>query len=133
MSLAAMAAGLTAQVQLARENLTGAATASSLALARVSEWVRSQPDTGPVMAQQAAIVHRLSGRHVIPFPVTSDGQFVADVIRNQQVSYLLMTPEPFDYFRPTQRVRLEALRRSAPDCCQLVARETGYEVYRVIR
>jgi hypothetical protein len=44
-----------------------------------------------------------------------------------------MTPEQYEYFTPTQRVRLEALLRAAPDCCELVARETGYEVYRVLR
>ena len=133
LATAVMTAGLLAQVKLARENLTGAATASSRTLTRAAEWLRSQPDDGPVMAQQAAILHRLSGRHVASFPVTSNGQFLADVIRQQHVVYVLVMPEQYEYFKPTQRVRLEALLRAAPDCCELVARETGYEVYRVIR
>jgi hypothetical protein len=133
LATAVMTAGLIAQVTLARDNVRGAATASSGTLTRAAEWLRSQPDTGPVMAQQAAVLHRLSGRHVASFPVTSDGQFLADVIRQQDVVYVLVTPERYEYFKPTQRVRLEALLRSAPDCCELVAREAGYEVYRVVR
>jgi hypothetical protein len=132
-AMVAMAAGLAAQVRLARENITGPATGSSRTLARAAEWLRSQPDDGAVMVQQAAIIHRLSGRHVVSFPVSSNGQFVADVMRQQRVSLLLVMPEQYEYFRPTQRARLEALLRSAPDCCRLVARDTGYEVYRVIR
>jgi hypothetical protein len=133
LAAAVLTAGLIAQVRLARENLTGAATASSRTLTRAAAWLRSQPDDGPVMAQQAAILHRLSGRHVASFPVTSNGQFLADVIRQQGVVYVLVMPEQYEYFKPTQRVRLEALLRAAPDCCELVVRETGYEVYRVIR
>jgi hypothetical protein len=133
LATAVMTAGLIAQVKLARENLTGAATASSRTLTRAAAWLRSQPDDGPVMAQQAAILHRLSGRHVASFPVTSNGQFLVDVIRQQHVVYVVVTPEQYEYFKPTQRVRLDALLRAAPDCCELVARETGYEVYRVIR
>ena len=93
LAAAVMTAGLIAQVKLARENLTGAATASSRTLTRAAEWLRSQPDDGPVMAQQAAILHRLSGRHVASFPVTSNGQFLADVIRQQHVVYVLVMPE----------------------------------------
>jgi len=133
LATAVMTAGLITQVKLARENLTGAATGSSRTLTRAAEWLRSQPGDGPVMAQQAAILHRLSGRHVASFPVTSNGQFLADVIRQQHVVYVLVMPEQYEYFKPTQRVRLEALLRAAPDCCELVARETGFEVYRVIR
>jgi hypothetical protein len=102
---------------------------------RLADWLRAQPDNyAPVMAQQATILHYLTGRHFVSFPITDDGALIDLVMRQHDVSYLVVgEPTGSDYFLPTERDRLAFLQKVAPDCCRLVKTVGSYSVYRVTR
>jgi hypothetical protein len=70
----------------------------------------------------------------VSFPITNDGALIDSVMRQHEVSYLVVgEPTGSDYFLPTERDRLAFLRKVAPDCCRLVKTVGSYSVYRVTR
>ena len=83
------------------------------------------------MAEQSAIIHRLTGLPIASMPISSDGRFLAGLLRQKHVRYLVLTPERYEYFKPDQRTRMNALLAAEPACCQLVKGSNGYEIYRV--
>ena len=102
--------------------------------ARLAEWLKAQPDKAAVMAQQATILHYLTGRHFVSFPITDDGALIDSVMRQHDVSYLVVgDPSGSDYFLPTERDRLTSLEKVVPNCCSLVETVGSYSVYRVTR
>lgn len=84
------------------------------------------------MAGQAAIVHRVTGRHVVAFPVTSDPQAIMSRIQEQGVRFLVVkTTETNPYFLPVEEERLRALTHRYPGALRLAQRGPGYEVFDV--
>ena len=133
---ALLAIGLAMDATIAARNLHPDRTAFVHADAtRLADWLRAQPDNyAPVMAQQATILHYLTGRHFVSFPITDDGALIDLVMRQHDVSYLVVgEPTGSDYFLPTERDRLAFLQKVAPDCCRLVKTVGSYSVYRVTR
>jgi hypothetical protein len=85
-----------------------------------------------IMAGQEAVVHYLTGRHGIPFPVTSDAEVLRGVLRAQRVRYwVVLEHEPYPYFRPTERARLELLEAAYPDLTRVVHRGSNYRIVAV--
>jgi hypothetical protein len=124
-------AGLASQVRIAAANLKPQPTGFAHAgVVGVAEWLRSQPG-GVVMAQQTGILHRLTGRRIVAFPVSSDGRFVREVMRQHRVGYLVVAPSEYEYYTPSERERLKALLAADPGCCRLAGSGRGFEVYRV--
>lgn len=98
----------------------------------VAVWLRAQPDHGVVMAQQGAILHRLTGRRVVSFPVTDRGDVIEAALRRHNVSYLIVgQPDADTYFKPTEPERFRALIEKHSGCCTLARTEGAYSIYRV--
>ena len=97
-----------------------------------AKWIASNAlPTEVVMAGQESIVHRISGRRVILFPVSSNPQMIMDVLRNQGVRYLIVLEETnkHPFFFPTEDQRWRSLFAGYPEAFRLVRQGLGYEIY----
>jgi len=125
-----IAAGLLQDAGNARTNL--APNPSSFrhhASVDFSSWLHGAKD-GVVMAQQSAIVHRLTGRKVVAFPITSDPKIIAMVLARAMVRYLVVNdPVKDEYFSPTEEERLRRIEIAYPSMLHLVYRGPGYRVF----
>jgi hypothetical protein len=131
---ALLAIGLAMDETIAARNLNpDPATFEHADSVRLAEWLKALPDNGAVMAQQASILHYLTGRRFVSFPTTDDGALIDSVMRQHDVSYLVVgEPSGSDYFAPPERDRLAFLRQFRPDCCRLVQTVGSYSVYRIV-
>jgi hypothetical protein len=126
----------TAQIApLARENRRGGPAAlRHPETVDAAAWIRAA--TAPedaVMAGQEAVVHYLTGRRGIPFPVTSDPEVLRRVLREQRVRYwMVLEDEPHPYFRPTERARFEAFEAAHPGLTRAVHRGRNYRIVAVV-
>ena len=125
--------GFVEQTVIAKANRTAlSAPPGRTTTLEVADWLRSRHDAGPVMVQQTAVLHRLTGRRTVSFPTTDDGNLIARTIRLHGVAYLVVADDATDqFYRPLERARFEALATSVPDCCELAYANGGYHVYRV--
>ena len=129
--------GLAEQARITVANLkTGPASPTQARTIGVAGWLSMQSRDPVVMAQQTAILHRLTGLRMVSFPVVSNDAagLIARTIRQHGVSYLVVAdpgPGEDDYYHPTEQERFRALVSVQPDCCQLAYAAGGYEVYRV--
>jgi len=135
-AIALVAVGVFQQAAVARSN---AAPNPSLFLhypsADCSLWLRTAED-GIVMAQQASIIHRLTGRKVVSFPVSSDPQFIVSVARRENVRYLVVNDEvevKDEYFFPSEMDRFRVMERAYPSMFVLVNKGLTYRVFELIR
>lgn len=89
--------------------------------AEAATWLKTHSDTNaPIMAEQWAILYRLSGRKVIAFPVSSNPQLIFSVLRQKHVQFLVVVdPLPFPYFYPTEKERFEILSKACPQAFRL--------------
>jgi hypothetical protein len=128
-----VAVGILQQVGSAQGNLAPQPTAfRHHASADVSSWLQRAKD-GPVMAQQYAIIHRLTSRRVVDFPITSDPKIIVKALKSEMVQYLVVNDEvEYEYFLPTEEVRLRHIEAAYPSLLQLVHRGPGYRVFAVI-
>jgi hypothetical protein len=126
-------AGLFEQTAIASTNRAGGSMAPDKATAlSLAAWLNAQPDAAPVMAQQTAVFHRLTGRRTIAFPTVGDGGVVARTMGIHDVAFIIVAnDDTAQYYRPNERARFEALRTVAPDCCELAYVNSGYRLYRV--
>ena len=103
------------------------------ASADFSSWLNGAKD-GVVMAQQSAIVHRLTGRKVVDFPITSDAKVIATVIAREVVRYVVVNDQvKYEYSFPTEEERLHRIGTAYPSLLHLVYRGPGYRVFEVER
>jgi GT2 family glycosyltransferase len=125
--------GLVEQIAIARANVAASsAPPGRVTTLDVADWLRSQHDTGAVMVQQTAVLHRLTGRRTVSFPTTDDGRLIARTIRIHGVAYLVVADDGTEqFYRPLERARFDALAATVPDCCELAYANGGYDVYRV--
>ncbi len=124
--------GIVQQAESARTNLAeNPSHFRHYASADFSAWLRTAPQ-GAVMAHQFAIVHRLTGRRVVEFPITSDPNLIVTVVKREKVLYLFVNdPVPYEYFLPTEEERWRRIERAYPVMFQLVHRGPGYRVFEV--
>jgi hypothetical protein len=127
-----VAVGVFQQAAIARRNLApNASLFRHHSSADGSLWLRTAGD-GAAMAQQSEIVHRLSGRRVVSFPITSDPQLIAATIAREKVRYLLVNDQvQSEYFFPTEAERWRRIERAYPFMFQLVHEGPGYRVFEV--
>jgi hypothetical protein len=84
------------------------------------------------MAQQSSIIHRLSGRRIEDFPVTSDPQAIVDAVAREKVRYLVINDQvEYEYFYPTEEERWRQIERAYPSMFRLVHKGPGYRVFEV--
>ena len=127
-----LAVGVFQQAAIARTNLApDPSKYRHYSSADCASWLRTAGD-GAVMAQQSAIIHRLSGRRTVSFPITSDPQLIADTVTREKVRYLVVNDQvEHEYFLPTEEERWRNIERTYPLMFQLVHRGPGYRVYDV--
>jgi glycosyltransferase involved in cell wall biosynthesis len=125
--------GFVQQMAIAKANRTAlSAPPGRMTTLEVADWLRSRHDAGPVMVQQTAVLHRLTGRRTVSFPTTDDGNLIARTIRFHAVAYLVVADDGTDqFYRPLERARFDALTAAVPGCCELAYVNAGYHVYRV--
>jgi hypothetical protein len=64
--------------------------------------------------------------------VTSDPELLRAVLREQRVRYwVVLEDEPYPYFLPTERARLELLQAAYPDLTRVVHRGSNYRIVAV--
>jgi hypothetical protein len=86
-----------------------------------------------VMAQQISIVHRISGRKVVHFPVRSDANIIMDTIRRHDVKFIVViTSSRGSNLQPTESTRVRLLAERIPQSVVLVQWGDSYEIYRVL-
>ncbi|HEY7283976.1 MAG TPA: hypothetical protein VH497_00940 [Vicinamibacterales bacterium] len=131
--LVIVGAGILTQNVIASSNRAAGATFADRSSAMsVAAWLVARPDVDPVMAQQTAVFHRLTGRRTVSFPTVDDGDLVSRTVRLNDVAYMIVSnDETAQYYRPSERARFEALRAAEPDCCELAFANGGYRVYRI--
>ena len=127
-----LAVGMFQQAAIARTNLApDPSKYPHYSSADCASWLRTAGD-GVVMAQQSAILHRLTGRRTVSFPITSDPQLIAETVTREKVRYLVVDdPVKYEYFFPTEDERWRNIERAYPLMFQLVHRGPGYRVYEV--
>jgi hypothetical protein len=88
--------------------------------------------TDVVMAQQVPIVHRVSGRLTVSFPVRSDPREVMAVIRRFHVKFLVAITSPMGTnLFPTELERSSNLVIGFPEEVKLVHQELSYKIYQI--
>ncbi len=127
-----LAVGVFQQAASARTNLSPDPTQfRHSSSADCALWLRTAGD-GAAMAQQSAILHRLSGRRVEDFPITSDPQLIVDAVTREKVRYLVVSdPVKDDYFFPTEEERWRQIERAYPLLFRLFHKGPGYRVFEV--
>jgi hypothetical protein len=127
-----LAAGLFQQAAIARTNLApDPSKYLHYTAADCAAWLRTA-GVGAVMTQQFAIIHRLSGRRTVSFPITSDPQLIVDTATREKVRYLVVNDGvKYEYFSPTEEERWRNIERAYPLMFQLVYRGPGYRVFEV--
>jgi hypothetical protein len=84
------------------------------------------------MAGQEAVLHALTGSRAVPFPVSSDPDLLRDVLASHRVRYwMVLEDEPYPYFFPDERARLEIFEAAHPGLTRVVHRGDGYRIVKV--
>jgi hypothetical protein len=115
---AIVAAGLYQISILARQNLHPDPTKfRNATTVDVAAWVRENARDGDViMDDQPAILHRLTGRKTLRFPLTTDPKLIAESIVANHVSVVVVLNErPFEYYNPSTMRRFGRVRELHPE------------------
>ena len=81
------------------------------------------------MAGQTAILHRLTGRRVVSFPISSDPQVIVEAISRANIRYLVVEDRvKNEYFFPPEEDRYRQIERAYPHMFELVHNGPGYRV-----
>lgn len=96
-------------------------------------WLRTA-EPGNVMAGQVAVIHRLTDRHVVQLPISSDAALIAQTLQTHDVRFLVIAERvPFEYFEPDEETRLQQLQAAHPTLLHEVHRGRGYRIFAVRR
>jgi hypothetical protein len=91
-------------------------------------WIRSHlSQTSVIMAEQGAILHEITGAHVIQFPATRDPEVIARLARDYRVSYLVVTPS--GNRQPTETERLDALQKRYPHLLSRIHQDQEFGLF----
>jgi hypothetical protein len=122
--------GLVQQAAIARSNVSPDPTSfRHFSSADFASWLHGAGD-GVVMAEQVEIVHRLSARRVMAFPITSDPNIILTSVRREHVRFVMVSdPMEYPYFYPTEDERWRLVEAAEPSLFQLVHRGPGYRIY----
>lgn len=85
-----------------------------------------------VMAQQVSILHRVSKRLIVSFPVRSDPREIMAVIQKFRIKFLVaITAEKSRVLSPTESERARLLEAAFPEQVKLVQRSNTYLIYEI--
>jgi hypothetical protein len=98
-----------------------------------ADWIANHAaTTDVVMAQQVPIVHRVSGKLTVSFPVRSDPREIMAVIRRSRVNFLVaITAAKSTNLSPTESERSSNLEVGFPEEIKLVHQEPSYKIYQI--
>lgn len=126
------ALGIFQQAELSQTNLTpDISSFHHYSSFDCAQWLRTAGE-GVVMAQQAAILHRLTGRRIANFPVSSDPQVIMGAMKREKVRYLVVNNRVGagdDYFYPPEQDRYWQIERAYPQVFKVAHAGKGYRVY----
>ena len=131
LALGLLGAGLAGAWPLLRQNLApDPARFRHAATVEAAAWIMQHTPAGEaVMAGHHAIAHRLIGRLVVPFPVSSDPALILRVMHENDVRWLVVVdPGSRPYFFPTEPMREERLRELLETDLELAHEQPGYRV-----
>ena len=129
-----MAIGLYGQARMGHANLRPDPTTYLHHAAWSSaQWLRSQAAPRVVvMAQQAAIIHRLTGLRTVRFPATANVELIRGTLRKHGVQYLVVNdPVQHEYLLPGELERYQLLSARYPGLAQLAHRGPGCRIFRI--
>jgi hypothetical protein len=101
----------------ARQNLhPNPSTFTNAATIEASQWVlQNTGERDVIMDDQHAILHRLTHRKTIRFPLSTDPGVIANGIEANGVSFVVVLKEkPFEYYNPSTMRRFEAVKTLYP-------------------
>jgi hypothetical protein len=103
------------------------------ATADISRWIAANTQSSDViMNEEHSILHRLTGRKTLRFPLTTDPTVITKRIVDGGVDFVVVMNEvQFEYFNPSAFRRFEAVKRLAPDLFVPVLVFQKGTVYRV--
>ncbi|MCZ2154605.1 MAG: hypothetical protein LC114_12000 [Bryobacterales bacterium] len=118
---------------LAHENLNpDPSSYRHAATVDAAKWL-SGAQGGVVMAGQTAILHRLSSRRIVQFPITDKPELIASVMKAWNVQFLVVCDRlRYEYFEPDEETRLTIFRRAYPSVLEEVHRGRGYQIFKVL-
>jgi hypothetical protein len=94
-----------------------------------SRWIEDHtPPDAVIMAEQTAILHRLTGRRLVPIPATADPRLVASIVRERHIG-ILVVEERKGFRQPDSRALLAVLQQSKSYRLDLLARGQDYAIY----
>ncbi len=101
---------------------------------RASEWIDDHAEAGDVVvADDYAIVHRLTKRKALRFPLTTDTEKLRDAILRNKVRYLIVLNEKkYEYFEPSTFKRFARLQTVIPGMVRPVHEFEGGTIYEVL-
>jgi Dolichyl-phosphate-mannose-protein mannosyltransferase len=120
---------------VAAENLSGDPSKfTNWSTVQVSTWIAHNTRPGDViMDDQDAILHRLTGRRTLHFPLTTDAQVLKDTILAGDVRFIVVPDEkPYEYYNPSPMQRFAALKKLDPRLVKLVSVFDGARIYQVV-
>lgn len=133
--MAVVVMGILPSIEFARRTRgsTPAMTSNAPTLA-VMQWVEqnTEPDD-VIMADEFAIMHRLTGRRTYRFPLLTDPARIEAIIARTSADYIVVLREDGPaYFRPGTESRFESVRMRAPERFRLVHDYGEGMVYEVV-
>lgn len=127
--------GLGVQVTTAVKNVTiSASTYIHEPSKQAAIWIKDHTlPNDVIMAQEAPIIHRISGRRVAPFTVTGNAHKIMAEIRDYKVTFLAVnTSKKMTYYRPTEAERMRLLQASYPGSFDLVHEERSLQIFKIL-
>jgi hypothetical protein len=102
---------------------------------QVAEWVKQNTQSSDViMNDEYAILHRLTGRRTVRFPLFTDPAVITQRIMVDRVDFIVVPQEQrFEYYRPSIMRRFAAVRALHPQMFTMVHTFDWGTVYRVHR
>jgi hypothetical protein len=103
--------------------------------ARVARWIAENTnDNDVVMVDEYEIVHRLTGRRTIRFPLSTDPRDITARIIDNNVGFLIVFNEKeYEYYNPSSIRRFDAVRSLNPGLFIKVLEFDDGMIYRVIK
>lgn len=105
----------------------------NFSIAQAAHWLGNNIAADKiVMAEQKEIVHQISKRKVISFPVLTSGEKIVQTMKNTRTEYLVIINEgKYPYFYPTEEQRFEMISRVEGSTATLLKSDTDYKIYKI--
>jgi len=104
-------------------------------LNNAAEWLREKSDPrDTVMATQSGIIHFLTKRKTIEFPISDNSDLLINTIEQHKVTLLLIEKaKRYEYFIPNDETKLAALRIAHANRFERIMLSGNYQILKVVR